>query len=186
MTNYHVLGENDIKEGEIELSLNNDKKLLKLILNDSRKIYTNRIFDITIIEIKLEFDNLDIDSFLEIDNQKGNPDEIYRQKSIGLIQYPNGKEVQFSDGVIKNIEEDNFSILHLCASNQGASGGPLINLINFQVIGIHKGSKDNYNYNLGTYIRLPIEDFNKKMNNKDLNEIFEEIRDKKINIFEGI
>jgi hypothetical protein len=53
ITNYHVLEEKDIIEGNaIKLSLNNDKINIVLKIDKTRKKYTNRRFDITIIEIK--------------------------------------------------------------------------------------------------------------------------------------
>ena len=51
---------------------------------------------------------------------------------------------------------------HLCSSESGSFGGPLFNLINFKVIGLHKGSKEDKNYNYGIFIRAPIEDFKSK------------------------
>ena len=134
---------------------------------------------ITIIEI-LENDNINIDSFLEIDEKKEYPKIFYNKKDIYILQYSKDY-VDYSNGVIKNIGEDNYSIEHLCSTVQGSSGSPILNLLNFKVIGIHKGTpeKKNFEWNLGTLIQLPIEDFNKK----SLNEIFQDIKDKKLDIF---
>ena len=69
MTNYHVLKENDILPGKIiKFSLNNDKKKLKIKIDELRITFTSKKYDITIIEIKKE-DGLNRDSFLEIDNE---------------------------------------------------------------------------------------------------------------------
>ena len=53
MTNYHVLNINDIDiNKEIQLSINNDKSTIKIKIDNNRKTYTNKEYDITIIEIK--------------------------------------------------------------------------------------------------------------------------------------
>ena len=44
----------------------------------------------------------------------------------------------------------------------GSSGGPLFNCINHKIIGIHKGCKKDKEYNFGTLIKTPINEFNKK------------------------
>ena len=54
---------------------------MKLCFDDSRYFYTNKEYDITIIEIKRN-DGLDMESFFEIDNLKDIPMEDYKQKSI--------------------------------------------------------------------------------------------------------
>ena len=59
-------------------------------------------------------------------------------------------------GKINDIDE-NFTIKHSCSSQEGSSGGPLLNLLNFKVIGIHKGQNIDNDYNLGTLIKNEIE-----------------------------
>jgi len=39
----------------------------------------------------------------------------------------------------------------------GSSGSPIINLPNFKVIGIHLGGHPNNNYNIGIFLKEPIE-----------------------------
>jgi hypothetical protein len=79
--------------------------------------------------------------------------EIFKNKSIYLLHYPKGVEICKSEEVIKNIAEDNYTIVHCCDSTNGSSGGPLINLKNNKVIGIHKGY--NGKINLGILLREP-------------------------------
>ena len=99
------------------------------------------------------------------------------------MQFPNGG-VNYISGIIKNINEDNYTIEHLCSTERGSSGSPILNLLNYKVIGIHKGTTEiiNFEWNLGTLIQFPIDEFNKKMRKKPLNEIFQEIKDKKLDI----
>ena len=104
-----------------------------------------------------------MNSFLELDDYifKDNPNDTYMKTSIYLIGYPNGGISKYSMGIFKLIEEDNFTIRHLCRTNPGSSGCPIINLNNNKVIGIHKGAPVKNNWNLGTFIKEPLEEFNK-------------------------
>ncbi len=52
----------------ISIYINNDKKIKTLKLDRNRKIYTNEMFDITIIEIKENEDNLN-NKCLELDEE---------------------------------------------------------------------------------------------------------------------
>lgn len=172
ITNNHVLNESDTKIGNnFTFSLKNDESNNKIIFDNKRKTYTNKEYDITIIELKKN-DGLSGYKFLEVDDDifMDNPNNYYSNKTIYIIHYPHGKKVEFSVGVIKIIFEDGYSIAHLCSTETGSSGGPLINLLNHKVIGLHKGSKENKNFNLGTLLKIPIQEFNQKypdkMNNK--------------------
>ena len=170
MTNNHVITEENImKDKKIKFTINNDKLSFEIIINDYRKIYTNKKFDVTIIEIK-ENDNIDVSSYLEIDEQifKDNINDIYKGKSIYLIGYPRGGKPKYAMGIIKDIDENNYDIRHLCKSDPGSSGYPIINLNNNRVIGIHKGEgKKGQNWNLGTLLKEPIKYFNERnINNK--------------------
>ena len=162
ITNYHILEQQDILPGQyIEFSINNGK-IYKIFIDEHRKTYINKEpYDITIIEIKKNKDGLDPNVFLEIDDHihKNDPNEIYREKSVYLLHYPNGPRIFFSSGVIKTISENNYRIEHLCQSEKGSSGGPLINLFNHKVMGIHIGAREGKNWNLGTFIKQPLEEF---------------------------
>ena len=176
MTNNHVLNVNAIKPGEtIKFSINNDNKYYNISFDKSRRTYTNKSYDVTIIEIKEE-DKINEISFFDLDKQiyKENSNEIFRNKQIYLLHYPKGTEMEISLGVIKTLSKDNQKIEHLCDTSGGSSGSPLINKDNFQVIGIHKGGAEGAkNYNLGTLLKKPIEQFKqeiqKKENKKDNN-----------------
>ena len=128
-------------------------------------------------------DKLNFNDFLEIDENiyKKDLNGTYRQKSVYLIYFPYGKKAIYSNGVIKRISEDKFNIEHLCSTKPGASGCPIINLNNNRVMGIHKGA-DIKNWNLGTFIKEPIEKFyeENKKEKKENNEIKKEEKDQKI------
>jgi len=175
ITNYHVLDETDLKIGNSFIfSLKNDELIFKILFDNKRKTYTNKQYDITMIELK-QSDELKGYSFLDIDDNvfMDKPNNYYQKKTIYLIHYPNGQKVEFSSGVIKNIFMDNYTISHFCTTKTGSSGGPLINILNHKVIGLHKGSIKEKNFNLGTLLKIPIQEFNKKYNsNYNMNNNF--------------
>ena len=87
ITNNHVLGENDIIEGiKINLSFNKKEIERTILIDNSRKTYTNKDYDITFIELRAE-DNLTEDQFLEIDDKINvdNFDEEYKKKDVYII-----------------------------------------------------------------------------------------------------
>ena len=93
-----------------------------------------------------------------------------------MLHYPKGIKKEISFGIIQSIteDEDRKTIYHLCDSNAGSSGSPIINRKNFQIIGIHKGAPTgSQNYNLGTLLKEPIEKFNEeiKMNKNNNNNV---------------
>ena len=163
ITNYHVLNEKEI-QNDINLIINDNTPII--IKKDySRKVYIDKKYDVTMIEIK-DKDNLNEFSFLEVDTEniyKDNLNNYYNDKNIYLLHYPFGERVSSSLGTIKRIFKDN--IYHNCSSQKGSSGGPLINKFNFKVIGIHKGANNSLDYNLATFIKRPIEEFKRNSNN---------------------
>ena len=179
ITNNHVLGKDDISKGKkIIFTINDGTYEKDIIIEDSRKTFTNEEFDITFIELKKN-DNLDFNKFLEVDENIDNDNiiDFYKQKSIYLIYYPNGIKALYSNGIIENIDKNLYDIKHLCSTKHGASGCPIINLNNNRVLAIHKGADKENNWNLGTFIKKPIEKFYEVYNNKIINknnEIFKE------------
>ena len=164
MTNYHVLNEKSLEENKkLNLLLNDEKEILKIDLEIKRKTYFNKDYDITIIELK---DEDRIEDYLELDDNLFQDDAeiIYVDKSIYILQYPNGQNACVSYGLLFNIDEYNIS--HRCSTEKGSSGSPILNLQNNKVIGIHsKGSQ--YNFNMGTLLKLPFQDFiNKSLKEK--------------------
>ena len=163
MTNSHVLDKNDILPGK-KINIHLKKKELEIIIDEFRITYTNPLYDVTIIEIK-ENDGINRTSFLEIDEGIFNDDfnNNYKEKQVYLLHYIKN-DGEISHGRIKRINEDNYNLEHLCNSSAGSAGGPIINGENFKVIGIHKGASKRGNFNIGTFLKGLIEDFNKKFN----------------------
>ena len=177
ITNNHVI---NLEIEKITISINNDKEIKEIDLNNRIK-YTNKEYDITIIEIKEEDE---ISSYLELDENimKKGGNKLYINNTIYIIQYPGGKRLGVSYGILNGIYEDKeYNFNHLCCTEEGSSGSPIINIINNKIIGIHKESEKNYNK--GLFTNYAIEDFinksninknniNKKDIIKELNEIF--------------
>ena len=68
-----------------------------------------------------------------------------------------GKKKKY--GILKSINElDNYTFEHLCSTDNGASGSPILNIKNNKVIGIHKEAYKNKR-NRGTFLNYPIKDF---------------------------
>jgi V8-like Glu-specific endopeptidase len=167
VTCNHILKNEDITQGKmISFTLDNDKKAFEILIDESRKIYSNEEYDITMLEIR-QSDGLNIETFLEIDENifSKNSNEIIKNELVSLLSYPKGENLSISNGIIKGIEENGYTIHHLCNTCQGCAGGPILNQ-NLKVIAIHVGYYKNKNYNIGTFLKKPIEDFIKQKNNK--------------------
>jgi len=165
ITNNHVIDEKYIKENKnIKITLNDDNINKTIILNNNRKIYTNIEYDITIIEINSENDK--INNFMDLDEKIFNEDSeiLYNNNSIYIPQYLNGDEAVVSYGIISNIE--GYDIKHFCCTEKGSSGAPIINLKTKKIIGIHKEGSSHFQYNKGTYLKYPINEFINNINNK--------------------
>ena len=162
ITNNHILNREDLTNGQIiKLTFDNDKIIKIITIDESRITYTNESLDITIIEVVPDIDNIYINNFLEIDENifSENTNQIYSQKPIYIMQYPKGEKQSFSLGIVKTIYENEIN--HLCSTEPGSSGSPILNLLNFKVIGVHKGSEYGQDINLGIYFKYIIEDFKK-------------------------
>ena len=171
ITNDHVVSSNDIMNNKkIKFKLNSES--FEIILDETRKIYNYENYDITMIEIK-KSDKLKTNSFLEIDDQifESGPRKEFKDKQIYLIHFAEGRDPVFSVGKIQGLNEDNYTIEHLCNSQPGFSGCPIIDFDSKKVIGIHKGSSKEGNWNLGTLMKEPIEKFYEEKGNLNENNI---------------
>ena len=178
ITNNHVLNENDIAIGKaIELTINNDKVIRKINIDDSRKKITNINLDFTFIEIKPNIDN--IKSFLNIDENVNGEDLFkikYKNKSVYTLNYPETKKLKVSFGLLDKFIDK--YIIHKCTTHKGSSGSPILSLDTFKVIGIHYGSISQGN--LALIIKYAIDEFKKGI--KNINEIKPELFKEKISI----
>jgi V8-like Glu-specific endopeptidase len=159
ITNYHILDEDYLKKNEeIKISLNDDTIIKTIKLNEKRRIYSNRKFDTTIIEIKPEKDN--ITDFMELDDNifKEDSNILYNRQSIYIIHYEKGEKAKVSYAIMENGKEE-YNIVHFCCTENGSSGSPIINLLNNKIIGIHKQGSSKLQKNFGTYLKFPINEY---------------------------
>ena len=158
ITNNHVINKYYFENNNVlKVTFYNDFEDKTITLNDKRLIYTNKDYDTTIIQIRPEKDG--IHNFLEIDENifREESNLLYEKQSIYIIQYPKG-EAGVSYGMIQYI--DNYDITHLCCTDNGSSGSPILNISNNKIIGLHKeGVHGIYKINKGTFLKFPINDF---------------------------
>ena len=163
ITNNHVLNEEDISNNkELKFTINNDEKEYSFFIDNSRIKFTDSKLDVTFIEIKPRIDR--INQFLDI-----NPNlENYRKKSICILHYPDGT-ANVSYGLTNG--NNDFDLMHLCNTEYGSSGSPILLLDSLRVIAIHKGTpkRPDAKYNLGILIKNAIESFNNTNNNSIVN-----------------
>ena len=163
ITCYHVLSNEDIQPGKEIKLIFNDKNRKSLFIDNSRRTYSEKQYDITIIEIKEENDGININRILELDYdiyEKEDLNKGFHDKSVYIIHYPDGLNESLSINIIQKIDSKNLKIEHLCATKNGSSGAPIFNLNSFKVIGMHTGRHRNKDFNCGIILRKPIEEFN--------------------------
>jgi len=168
ITCNHVLNRNLINKGDkIDISFNNEKLKFRITINDSTYVYTNKEYDITIIEV-FGFEYIKYflcfwckNYFLFLKINAENPEDINKDKDIVIFHYEGGKEVKYSNGKLKNIDFQYF--YHCCSTKEGSSGSPILMLEDYTVIGIHNGDYQKKT-NVGIYIKKPIDAFIEKYN----------------------
>lgn len=157
ITSNNILGKKEISYGKyIYLSTDDESYSKSIKIDDSRLTYIDKIYNITIIELKKE-DDLDVCG-LEIDSELYKSESLkkYVQKTVYLIYYSDSIYSESSFGIIKSISLDNYNIKHTCKNGLGALGCPILNIQNFKLIGILKEN----NCFSGTLIIGPIHKFN--------------------------
>ena len=171
-TCYHVLEkENFINGSKITIQFNNEEKTNIINIDNKRKIYksNDREYDIIFIEIKKD-DGIDMKHFLDVDDflyKDGDINNIYKNKDI----YPKGLDSKISFGKVKGINIDNSELEHLCWIDLVSSGAPIFNILNYKILGIHKGDHPRFYFKLGNVLKKPIESFYlKEKNNIKLSE----------------
>ena len=155
-----------LTEGEIIISLKNNKNI-SIMLDDSRIIYKEKEYGITIIEIK-ETDDLDIKNFLEIDKDISREDSesIYKKNIIYLSNYPDKDLIDLYYGKINKINPDNHEIDYSNINGEAFIGSPIIKKDNNKIIGIQTGRKKR----IGIFIKYILNEFYNIFKNKKINE----------------
>ena len=163
ITNNHVIDKEKLENKENKITiLDNNNNITEISLKKRFK-YTNETYDVTIIEIQKK-DNLNY-NFLEIEdniilNQSNTP---FLGESIYILQFPGKEEVSVSYGIIKKDIINDYDFNHLCSTDKGSSGSPILSIKNNKVIGIHK-EQSSFNFNKATFLKSPIQEFIQKYN----------------------
>ena len=176
ITCNHILNENDIEDNRlIQLFINNNRR--RILMDSSRKRYTNKELDITIIEIRLGKDEIyhdkDRNNFMDIDEKVINDNKInlesaYNNESIYAIHYGNEK-LSFSCGILNNFE-DRKTINFFCDLENYSLGCPILSSKTFKIIGIFYGKSKNKRICCGRFIKYITDEYILK-NNISINEL---------------
>ena len=149
MTNEHVITQEIIESKEIiYINYDCENKIKKIELGDKdRYIKYDKIMDFVIIEIKPK-DKIKEKYFLLPYNNDKNENLI--NKDIYIVQYPEGENLSYSEGQIKQI--NNFELIYNGDTKLGSSGSPILLKNSQEVLGIHKQSNSNNIEKYGTLI----------------------------------
>ena len=170
VTNNHLIDEKILENQKESIMLyTKDSNRYKNFNLNNRKYYTNKEYDITFIEIKENYD--EINKFLELDDNqladifnnnsitKDNSNNYYIRETIYILQYPEGK-LSVSYGIVDKISDiKKYHFSHLCSTKEGSSGSPILNISNNKVFGIHKQASIKNNYNKGAFLSIAIKEF---------------------------
>jgi hypothetical protein len=81
---------------------------------------------------------------------------------------------------------DKYNIEYFCNTKSGASGSPILNINNNEIIGVHKEANSKFGVNRGTLLKDPINDFIETKLKNAKNEIETKLRQIKVSQeFEG-
>ena len=179
MTNNQIINKDLLykENSKIEIDIKEEIETKILDLNNRMK-YTDKEYDITIIEVK-EADNINIIINDLLNNINKNKE--FKNETIYIIQYPENK-LQVSYRILDKIYEDKkYNFNHKCVTRGGSSGSPILNMNN-KLIGIHKEGKNNKLFNIGLFLNEPIKKFIQS-NDKNNEILLKEFNEKyKLNI----
>ena len=171
ITNKHIINENFFKQKDMNINIKTkDMESPKFIDLSGRKIYKSLLFDLNLIEIFEDTD--EIKDFFEMDEIHANYINSYINTPIYMI-YNGEKDFQQSFGNINKIfqAEKFFAFSHSCNCSGGSSGSPILNLKNNKIIGLNIS---NSNDNKGVFLdfsRDIITSYNIEAKNLSLNYI---------------
>jgi len=153
----------------------NEEIKKKIILDNAQRfIKQYKDLDVTIIEIKEE-DSIYENRFLHPDLNYKMGLEHYLNAQVYTAGYPNVEihkgDKHYSAGFIKQIYSNGYVFAHTCDTKEGSSGGPIINYDKL-VIGIHFGSINEKNINVGVFIGKIINELS--LEEKSINPLINE------------
>ena len=129
----------------------NRNTIYREIYLNNRIKYTNKEYNITIIQIFQENDK--INDFFELDYRLLNMNE----KELYILNNTyNEKYDIFGGKVLKN---DFYNFNYICQTNNISPGTPILNISNNKIIGIHKGFDKKTNCNIGFFFNYFLQTF---------------------------
>ena len=160
MTNQHVIkSEMMHKKEKFTILYDNENKLAEIELNPKERIiicFLEKLkIDVTLIEIIPKDNIIDPSYFLSPYINNENVFNTYRfiKRNIEIIQYPNGKELCLSKGVILGIHPENDNMfMHNSNTKDGSSGSPIFLPGDERIFAIHKGQYKITKENSGIFI----------------------------------
>ena len=147
ITNYHNLNENQINK-IINIEIYN-KEQIKIIF-DSKYCTFYEDIDLTIVELKDDYEIINDIGFLNYDLDYTKGYDQYLNKDLFILQYPK-TEIEIASGKITEILNNN-EFKHNLDVEIGSSGSPIILTSTLQVIGIHKEGEQFSSLNIGIFI----------------------------------
>ena len=139
ITNNSFIDEAQLNKdnNKIKLYLDNNDESKEIVLKDRIK-YTNKEYNITLIEMKKEEKDEIGNINLEIDE---NINENKLSKLIGetiyIIYHSKDKNISVSHSVIEKYEENEYNFKYISSINNENSIALILNLSNYKIIGIH-------------------------------------------------
>ena len=156
MSNEHVISKEAIEsKTELEIWYDNQHQKIKLVLDkDLRFIRDYRYLNIdaVIVEIFLEEVNQNYFLLPNID-YIGNDFSEFKEELICIVQFPGGKDLNYSVGKIIDVNEYSNELIHLSTTKAGSSGSPIFIKESRHVLGIHKQGNRRKNENYGNFIK---------------------------------
>ena len=165
MTNQHVIGPERVENKEtIWVYYDHENNLLEMKLKKNERIIIHfeetYNIDVTIVEI-IPKDKVHESYFLSpyLGGNITNFDySEFLGRKIQIIQYPQGKKLSYSEGVIRQNYTNNINIfIHDSKTKPGSSGAPIVLKGHENILGIHKAAVENSVERAGIYIGIIVE-----------------------------
>ena len=162
MTNEHVIKKDMIESKEIiDVKYDFEDKWIKIKLDiDERFIKYDQQMDITILKI-IPKDKIK-DKYFLLPNIN---DMNYINKDIYIVQFPEFKNLSYSEGKI--LDTNNFEFIYDASTKPGSSGSPILLKNTTKVIGIHKKGSTSLQKNYGTLTYLFMRELQPKKENEE-------------------
>ena len=137
-----IVNEEIIRDNKNIIVTLNDNEKKNIEINNSKKIYMNTTFNLALIEVNPQEEN--IKHFLELD-ENINENQKIGNKNIYIIHYPkyeeNKQQASVSYGTLNKIND--YDIKYYCYTKSGSIGSPILSFSTNKVIGIHNENNNN-------------------------------------------